>query len=157
MKKVLKWVGIAFAGLILLGVVGQMMKSPEQRAADQARQAENAARTAEQQAQALAAMPTITAYQMAKDYEENTVAADQKYKGKQFKVSGTVRDISTDLMDDPYVTMGGTDEFTQPQYAFDKSAKNQLAKIKKGSKITLLCVGEGDVAKIPMSGKCQIL
>ena len=99
-----------------------------------------------------------TANDIAKSYNENTVAADQKFKDKKFKVIGTVADISTDLLGDPYVTLrGGVNQFMEPQFGFEKSDSAQLAKLKKGSKVTLICTGKGDVAKTPMSGSCSLL
>ncbi len=168
MKKLLKWIGIIFFGLFVLGTIVNMFKSPEEKAAEQAasqkqasqEQAENDANAAEKQAKQaamLAALPEVTAEQLAIDYDENTVAADQKYKDKQFKVAGKVTDINTDFMGQPYLTMGGSNEFMRPQFAFDKDAADQLAKVKKGMKLTLLCKGKGDVAKIPMSDNCQII
>ena len=40
MKKVLKWVGIAFVGLMVLGIIVNATKSPEQKAAEAAAQAQ---------------------------------------------------------------------------------------------------------------------
>lgn len=172
MKKVFKWIGLAFAGLFILGLVVELTKTPEQRALEkverESRQAESRAKSetisAEKHAQELAAkakeleaLPLVTALELAKDYEENTVAADQKYKQRKFKVSGKVTDISTDILGNPYITMGGQNEFMQPQFSFDKNASGQLAKLKKGAKLTLQCEGKGDIAKIPMSDNCEIL
>ena len=99
----------------------------------------------------------VTATDIASAYNENTVAADQNFKGKKFKVSGTVTDINTDFMGNPYVTLqGGVNQFMEPQFGFDKSASAQLASLKKGSVVTLICTGKGDVAKTPMSGSCSL-
>jgi hypothetical protein len=43
-------------------------------------------------------------------------------------------------MGHPYVTMGGTNQFMQPQFAFDKDATHQLAEVKKGMKRLSLAV-----------------
>lgn len=161
MGKVMKWIGIVFGVLLVVGMIGNALKSPEEKAAEKAASANRSAQTRADKeaanAQALAALPTVTAREMARDYDANTVAADQKYKGKQFKVTGTVTNINTDRWGYPYVTMGGTDEFTQPQFAFGKGSANQLANVKKGEKLTLLCEGNGDVVKTPMSENCNIL
>lgn len=161
MGKVIKGIGITFGVIVVVGMIGNALKSPEEKAAEKAarenRSAQTRAATEAANAQALAALPTVTAREMARDYDANTVAADQKYKGKQFKVTGTVTDINTDIMGDPYVTMGGTDDFSQPQFAFNKRSAGQLANVKKGEKLTLLCEGTGDVAKTPMSENCNIL
>ncbi|MDR1463624.1 MAG: OB-fold putative lipoprotein [Azoarcus sp.] len=155
MKKVLKWVGIVFIGLIVLGIILDAAKSPEQKAADIAKAAEKKAAELASRAEEIAAMPVVSAVQLARDYDANTVAADQKYKDKEFKVSGKVSDISTDFTGAPYVSMGGG--FAPPQFSFDRDAADQLAKIKKGMQLTLLCIGKGDIAKTPMSGECRIV
>lgn len=142
--KVLKWVGGILLVLIVIGIVA----GPD----DQATQSAEAA------PQDVASLPEVTARDIAAAYNENTVAADMRFKDKQFKVSGTVTDINTDFMGDPYITMrGGVNEFMEPQFGFDKSALQQLAGIKKGMKVTLRCTGSGDVAKTPMSTDCSIL
>ena len=48
-----------------------------------------------------------SAAQLASAYDRNTVAADQKYKGKRLKVTGVVDSINTDLFGNPYITMRG--------------------------------------------------
>jgi len=162
MKKVLKWVGIAFIGLIVLGIFNNATKSPEQKAAEIAAREQKSVQQAEvkrkQLKQEIAALITVTASDIAAAYNANTVAADQKFKDKKFKVSGVVVDINTDFMGNPYVTLrGGVNQFMQPQFRFEKSNTAQLANLKKGAKVTLVCIGKGDVAKTPMSGSCSLL
>ena len=114
--------------------------------------------TQEQTKQEMAALPTVTAASIAAAYNENTVAADQQFKDKKFKVSGTIVDINTDFMGKPYVTLrGGINQFMEPQFGFEKSDAAQLASLKKGSKVNLICIGKGDIAKTPMSGSCTLL
>ncbi|MGB5109660.1 MAG: hypothetical protein WBO07_07805 [Formosimonas sp.] len=104
----------------------------------------------------IAALPAITVAQLSQAYNDNTVAADQQFKGKKFKVAGIVSDISTDIMGDPYISMQGGNEFMQPQFSFDKDDSSQLAQIKKGMKLTIVCEGAGDIAKTPISKDCKI-
>lgn len=161
MMKILKWIGILFVGLIALGMVIEANKTPEQKAAEASAREQQLAQQAEekkeQAKQEMAALPSFTASDLAKAYNDNTVAADQKFKGKKFKVSGTVVSINTDLMGDPYITLrGGVNQFMEPQFSFDESI-SQIASLKKGSKVTLICVGNGDVAKTPMSGSCILI
>ncbi|MDP3266383.1 MAG: hypothetical protein Q8M39_06115 [Sulfuricurvum sp.] len=151
MKKVLKWVGLTFVGLIVLGMIINATKTPE----------EKAAKTEQDQAQAqqeIDNLPSVSASEIASEYNENTVAADQKFKDQKFKVTGTIADINTDFMGDPYLTLkGGVNQFMEPQFGFEKSDAAQLANFAKGQKVTLICIGKGDVAKTPMSGSCSIL
>lgn len=180
MKKILKWVGGGFLALMVLGMIINATKTPEERAADQAaRESSTAARAeakqlkaqakqlkaeaqadeaAEKEKQRQAAIPVVTAHDIAVAYNENTVAADQQFKGKEFKVTGTVGDINTDFLGHPYLTLrGGVNPFMEPQFAFDKSAAPQLAKLKKGAKVTLTCTGKGDIGKTPMADSCTLL
>jgi hypothetical protein len=87
-------------------------------------------------------------------YKENTVAADLKYKNKRFKISGTVKDINTDIFSNAYITMKGENMFMGPQ--FELEDKNQAISLKQGQRITMICTGYGDVAKTPMNKKCEI-
>ncbi|NIX94778.1 hypothetical protein HCG45_18780 [Pseudomonas fulva] len=169
MKFLLKWAFIIFGGLMVIGMISNAMKSPEERAAEQAareqsqaerQQAEAEQRQAKIEAEkkAIADMPTVTAQALASAYDDNTVAADARFKGKRFKVTGTVLDINTDFTGDPYITLrGGVNQFMEPQFGFEKSDAEQLAVLRKGSKVTLLCTGRGDVAKTPMSKDCSLL
>ena len=169
MKFLFKWAFIVFGGLMVLGMITNALKSPEEKAADQAaaqqhqverQQAEAAKRQTaiEAEKKAIAEMPTVTAQALASSYDANTVAADARFKGKRFKVSGTVSDINTDFTGDPYVTLrGGVNQFMEPQFGFDKSDSQQLAALRKGSKVTFVCTGRGDVAKTPMSKDCTLL
>ena len=169
MKFLFKWALIIVAGLAVLGMITNALKSPEEKAADKAvaaqhqverQQAEAAKRQAaiDAEKKALAEMPVVTAQALASSYDANTVAADARFKGKRFKITGTVSDINTDFSGDPYVTLrGGVNQFMEPQFGFDKSDSGQLAALSKGSKVTMFCTGKGDIAKTPMSKDCSLL
>lgn len=169
MKFLFKWALIIVAGLAVLGMITNALKSPEEKAADKAaaaqhqverQQAEAAKRQAaiDAEKKALAEMPVVTAQALASSYDANTVAADARFKGKRFKVTGTVSDINTDFSGDPYVTLrGGVNQFMEPQFGFEKADSGQLAALSKGSKVTMVCTGKGDIAKTPMSEDCSLL
>lgn len=162
MLKILKWIVIGVAGLIALGLIVDANTSPEEKAANLAARKQEQVKESEEKRkiaqQEMAALPTVTADDLAYNYSENTVAADQIFKGKKFKVSGIVTNISTDFTGDPYLTLrGGENQFMEPQFSFDKSDSSQLANLRKNSKVTLVCIGKGDIAKTPMSGSCQLL
>ncbi|WP_027705046.1 OB-fold protein [Zymobacter palmae] len=92
---------------------------------------------------------------IAKAYEENTVSADRTFKNKRFIVTGVISAISTDLFGTAYVTMrGGVNEFLEPQLKFNDNYEDYVAKLKKGMKITLVCTGDGDIAKAPILKEC---
>jgi hypothetical protein len=97
----------------------------------------------------------VSAFDLAREYEQNTVAADQKFKGKRFRVTGTVVDINTDFLGNPYLVLsGGVNQFSNPQFEFDKKLVNSIANLRKGEQVVLVCEGKGDIAKTPMSDSC---
>lgn len=97
----------------------------------------------------------VSAQQLAQAYERNTVAADQQFKGKRYKVTGVVDSINTDMFGNPYVTLrGGVNQFMQPQFELDEQHASYAAALQSGMRISLVCTGRGDVAKTPMSNNC---
>lgn len=145
--------------------VASRASSPEDNVAREARdtaakRAKEAklADEAQRQRSEIASLPLVAASQIAQAYEENTVAADQVFKDKRFRVTGIVSSISTDFIGRPYVTLrGGVNQFMEPQFSFSKDSSSQVAALRKGNKITLVCRGRGDVAKTPMSDDCLLL
>lgn len=117
-----------------------------------------AAQKAERQAKEFESMTTISPAQLYNAYEANTVAADKQFKGKKLKVVGVVSSINTDFFGKPYVTLStGVNRFAEPHFSFSEEDLDSLAKLQKGMKITLLCVGNGDFAKNPMSKDCKLM
>jgi hypothetical protein len=86
----------------------------------------------------------LTAYQLYKAYEDNEVAADQKYKDKVLVVTGYVDDIGKDIMDDIYVTLKTGQYFGSIQCFFSDAHENRAAELKKGQKLKLKgkCAGK---------------
>lgn len=79
----------------------------------------------------------VNAHELIKEYEANEVAADNKYKGKNVIISGTIHDIGKDILDDPYITFASNDEmvFTAVQCMFKDKA--EVANFAKGQKVTV--------------------
>lgn len=116
-----------------------------------------ASRQTPNQQQTVAEQPLlqVTAQQLAQAYDRNTVAADQQFKGKRFKVTGVVDAINTDMFGNPYVTLrGGVNQFMEPSFRLDEAYTDFAAKLHSGMRISLICTGRGDVAKTPMSKAC---
>lgn len=161
MKKILKWTSFIFVALIALGLFLESQKTPEQKAADAAARAEQeAAQFAQQQDQVreeMATLATVHVSNIAMAYRDNSVAADQQFKDKKFKVTGTVAEISTDFTGNPTLTLrGGVNQFLEPHAKFDAVASSQIAKIRRGQNVTLVCIGGGDIAKAPILRDCVI-
>lgn len=100
---------------------------------------------------------TATARELAKLYEENTVAADNKFKDKRFEIAGTVTNISTDFTGSAIIELrGGVNQFMEPHAELSDSEKQKASELKKGQKVVLICTGVGDIAKTPMLDDCII-
>lgn len=91
--------------------------------------------------------------EIERDYEANTVSADQKYKNKRFIVSGTISSINTDFTNSPYIEMATTG-FLGTQAYFSSGQESMVAALQKGQQVSLACTGKGDVAKTPMLREC---
>ena len=79
---------------------------------------------------------TISASKLYKEYNENEIAADEKYKGKIIEITGVIRDIGNDIMDNAYITLVGNEYFGDIQCYFNE--KSVVAKLSKGKKITVI-------------------
>jgi len=91
----------------------------------------------------------VTAQEVFTDFKANTVAAEEKYKGKKLLLTGTVKDIGKDIMDDPYVTfvVGGQFEIVGVQAFFTDQEESKLSSLKKGQKVTILTEFKAEIAK----------
>lgn len=152
---------LVLVALFLIGHFASNSKTTEQKAAEASamqKEKENIAEQARLDAEKeLASLERVTSSEITRAYEENTVAADKRFKGKKFIVSGVVSDISTDFTGSPYLTLkGGTNQFMSPQFSFNDASDSRLEKLKKGVKVSLTCTGKGDVAKMPMAGECVL-
>ena len=84
---------------------------------------------------------SVNSKTLYKDYSNNEIAADDKYKGKIIQVNGTIRDIGNDIMDDAYVTLIGDEFFGDIQCYFND--KLNVVDLKKGQRITVVGYCDG--------------
>ena len=94
MKKILKWVAIAFVLLIILALIFGSDKQQETTTSPTATET-----TGES---APAAPPVeVTANDLLKAYKDNEIAANNKFKDKSILVSATLKSIGADFSDKP--------------------------------------------------------
>ena len=103
----------------------------------------------------------ITAKQLVKEYADNEVSADNKYKGKVLLVNGTIDDIGKDLVDDIYVAMGessftGFEDGFGVQCFFSDKYKEEVGNLKKGDSIKIKGKCDGVLGYVHLMG-CQIV
>lgn len=112
--------------------------------------AENAAETKKVQAESPAL--EVTAAKLFADYNDNEIAADEKYKGKVLAVTGTVGDLGKDLMDQMYITLKSGDMIMSVQAFFADEHKSRLASMKKGESVRVKCRCDGKFGNVMLKG-----
>jgi hypothetical protein len=82
---------------------------------------------------------TLSTNQLENDYKANEVAADMKYKGHIVVVSGTIKSIGKDIMDQAYIVIDGENEslFSGVQCMFTKDEEPSVARLSKGEYVTV--------------------
>jgi hypothetical protein len=82
----------------------------------------------------------VSAAALYKDFEDNQVSADAKWKGKPVKVSGVVTGIGKDVLGTAYVSLAVSDneyDIKCVQCFFDDSKDDKLATLKKGQAVKI--------------------
>lgn len=100
----------------------------------------------------------VSAREIASDYDDNEVAADQKYKGKILEVSGIVASIDSSVGDQAIMQLAGKKEIPFIT-ALGNNDFNQYAKtLKEGQNVVLICEGDGAYGvffDFPSLNNCQ--
>lgn len=143
--KILVWIFVAF---VLLAVIITLLSPKDDSPASIPSQNETSATPT---SVSPSPSPTIeyieiTATELIIAYDENEIAADNKYKNQMLKVSGTVGSIGKDiLLDTPYVTLKYEGEgyiFSSAQFFFDKNNTDDIAELREGD--TVMIIGKCD-------------
>lgn len=160
LKKVIKWVLMFFGALVVLGIVIASCSSDKTSNSTSSNQP--AAQETQVAAEAPPAEPeqleTVTADQILNAYKNNEVAANQALKDKKFIVTGVIHAISADFSDKPVIELkaGGEYEFNQPRASLAEGEENKAASLAKGQRISMVCIGNSEVAGTPMLKDCVI-
>lgn len=96
----------------------------------------------------------VTSDEVLKTYTENEARADKYYKGKSLIVSGVVGGIKSGINDEPYVVFKAKNMFQAPQARFLESENDKVIELNKGNKVSLLCLGAGEVGGTPTFKDC---
>lgn len=109
---------------------------------------------AEEEAKERAAQ-TVSAGQLKSIYADNEVKADKMFKGNTFYVTGTITDISKDIMDNIFVTLDGDDSLRGVRCYFDN--EDIAADFTKGQRVTFKGRGDGYVMLDVMMKDCTLV
>lgn len=160
-KKLFKFLLGIVVIVIAFGLINGMTQSPEEKARIKAGNAEYQERKAQERAQAakekLASLPRVSAVQLSRDFSNNEVAANQKYKGKEVVISGVVAEISTTISGAPKITLNGIGMLQMVFADLERDQANSAATIKKGTNISLQCTVKGYILNNVMADDCTIL
>lgn len=99
----------------------------------------------------------LTANALYQEYNDNAINADIKYKGKNVEVSGRIKRIGTDILNDPYVVLGGTGILDGVQCMFPKDQAAQLAELRKQQFIVVAGEVRGIVIGNVLLKKCRLV
>ena len=102
----------------------------------------------------------ISSTQIYKDYDDNEVAADNKYKDKVVEVKGKIIDISKNFSDDIVIKLNGlinnVYEIVGVGCTFSKSHNSEAASLSKGQIITIRGKCDGKLMGPDISG-CSLV
>ncbi|MEK7525966.1 MAG: hypothetical protein AAB546_00605 [Patescibacteria group bacterium] len=130
MKKLFKYILIGFVGLLVLGAVfggSSKDKGTENKA------------TTKPEAQKAPEVQKVEILTFVKEFDENQLSAEDKYKGKYVEFSGYIKNISEDITGSPYLSINPKpDQYYFGTYVqcFFKD-KSELTALKNGQKITV--------------------
>lgn len=82
----------------------------------------------------------VSAKELYTAYEQNEISADNKYKGKKLAVTGVIKDIGNDVLNNSYITLKTDNLFGSVQCFLNKK---DVAKLSKGANVTIIgkCTG----------------
>lgn len=91
----------------------------------------------------------VTAKQLFADYDANELGADEKYKGKTLRISGTVSSIGKDITGTAYVQFAIGDPVYGVQCMFNDASG--LSSLKKGQQLVVRCKEPGKMGNVVLS------
>jgi hypothetical protein len=99
---------------------------------------------------------TITSIDLRNKYEENTLNADNIYKGKTIYVEGIISDIDEDIWGTPYVKLNDGTIFGGITCDFPDS-KSDLLNLRKGDRVIIKGICKGELISAIWMDKCILV
>jgi hypothetical protein len=100
---------------------------------------------------------SIGAVRLWREYEENEVAADVRYKGQRLRVMGTVVSIERDYEDRPVLHLFGGNAIFPTVVRLNKADIPAVTQLKKGDQVVVRCIGAGREMRMPQLERCLML
>ena len=130
-------VSLATAFALWLAIILGCAGTPHNRQADSSSSSSSSPSASSSSSSPSASPISITSLALASAYDDNEVAADQQYEGKELLVTGKVESIAT-VFGSTSVTLKGKEvSFVSVQCFVDDSQKGAVARLKKGTLATV--------------------
>ncbi|HJW26417.1 MAG TPA: hypothetical protein VJ576_16100 [Rhodocyclaceae bacterium] len=144
MKAVFKWVGIVFFALVVIGMFAGGGK----------KDGGNATAAVESEPAKAREVVKISAGELFKSYDDNEVATDERFKGKDVLVTGTVQAIDKDAFDNIVINFRTSNEFMPAHMKMKDTEKAAAIALKKGNKSAVQCQKMGRMMGSPFGNDC---
>lgn len=99
---------------------------------------------------------SVGAVRLWREYEENEVAADTRYKGKRLHVKGTVVSVERDVEGRPVLHLLSGNPIFLTMATLDRAFLPDAAQLRKGDQVLVRCVGAGREMRMPQLEKCML-
>ncbi|MDC9613146.1 hypothetical protein PSI19_04450 [Xenorhabdus khoisanae] len=170
MKKILKWVGIVFVVLIVIGIIA----GKDDKSSGATSSSSNAIKLTENESSVIENVIrkdvkmgfeggnselntdyiVVTAKEMERVYASNEARGDKTYKGKKIIITGIVDSIDSSIGDIPVVTLKTGDMFNKVHVNFARKYRDLAAELNRNQKVKYACVGESVIIGSPTLGDC---
>lgn len=100
---------------------------------------------------------SVGAVRLWRDYEENEVAADTRYKGQRLRVTGTVASVERDYDGRPVLHLRSGNPIFLTMATLDKADIPAAARLKRGDLVVVRCIGAGREMRMPQLERCLML
>jgi hypothetical protein len=100
---------------------------------------------------------SIGAVRLWREYDENEVAADTRYKGQRLSVTGTIVSIERDYEDRPVLHLFGGNLMFPTVARLNKADIPAVAQLKNGDQVVVRCIGAGTEMRMPQLERCLML
>ena len=108
----------------------------------------------------------VTAQEISAAFQENEVKAKLTYDDKVLLVSGTIKNIELDFMDNPVVKLAGANDFMDTGVSEDGKmtdvsisglSKEVSANLSKGAKLMVKCSDIAEAMGSAMLDDCEVV
>lgn len=99
---------------------------------------------------------TVNYKSLADEFENNSLAAEEKYEGEVIYVNGPIHSIDKDILGDPYISLSGSMDFAMIRCELSEEDAKATANLSKGQNITVAGV-VGDTTVGVSLERCKVI